>query len=235
VTDVTGVLRLTDLLGATVIANGAEVGRVFDLGVGLESSHPPVEMVEVRVRRGERSRYAIGELARFEPGLVNLGDAEPARGSLGQQLMLRAHVLDAQVVDLVGKRMVRVGDVVLGSEERAPRLVGIEFGPQPLFRRLGLRRLALRRRSQTIDWADVHLASAPGHELHCTMPRARVHSLEPEELAALIAHLPAPRAAEVIRATGAPPEAEPEARIPRHRRRGRRFGRVMRARRHAPS
>lgn len=223
-------LRLTDLLGAPVTAGGVEIGSLSDLGVGADGDHPALDTVDVRRRGSGRAAYPLSSGSRIAAGAVALGDVGPLVPDGRRPLMLRSHVLDAQVIDLAGKRVVRVGDVILGGESAIPRLVAIEFGLRPLLARLGLRRLAERHAARTVDWADVHLVSGPGHALQLDMAGAAIHSLDAAELAAVIAHLPPPRAREAIRATGAPPTAA----RPRTRR-GRRFGRVMRARRRAPS
>jgi len=71
-----------------------------------------------------------------------------------------------------------------------------------LLRRLGLRRLGARRRTQAIAWDALHPASARGHLLALDTPGAAVHRLRGAELAQVAASLPPARAAEVLRAVG---------------------------------
>ena len=119
----------------------------------------------------------------------------------GAGLLLAGHVLDAQLIDLEEKRLVRVGDVLLSEEGDGLRLAGVEFGARPVLRRLGLKAIASRSGSETIDWNDLHFTSTRADTLQLSVPRAAIRHLPPEEI-------------------GARP--------------GRRYGRIMRARRHAP-
>jgi Mg/Co/Ni transporter MgtE len=52
---------------------------------------------------------------------------------------------------------------------------------------------------QIVDWRDLHLTSPRGHAIQLATPGAGVRKLRPAELASLAAHLPAQRAAEVLR------------------------------------
>ncbi|MFN8161123.1 MAG: hypothetical protein U0R52_08820 [Solirubrobacterales bacterium] len=220
-------LRLTKLLGTEALRDGRPAGRLRDLEVGPGERHPSVASVWVKPRRGTPAGFRPAPGLDWEARPFAVG--EPLEGTPGG-LLLREHVLDSQIVDLAGKRLARVGDVLLAGAGEELRLAGVEIGAAPLLRRLGLHRLAERARSEEIDWADIHLASAPGHELQLGMPKAAVHGLGEAELAALVEALPPARAEEVIRSK---PAARAPAR-PAVRRRGRRFGNVMRARRRAP-
>ena len=55
------------------------------------------------------------------------------------------HVLDAQLIDLEEKRLVRVGDVLIEEAGDGLRLAGVEIRARPVLRRLGLAGLARRR------------------------------------------------------------------------------------------
>ncbi len=80
-----------------------------------------------------------------------------------QELLLERHVLDAQIVDLAGKRLTRVGDVELVIDDGALTVRGVEVGLAPLLRRLGLRFLVSRAGSSSIRWTDLRLTSEGAH------------------------------------------------------------------------
>ncbi len=226
-------LRLTALLGVDVRSSrGQPIGSLRDVGVGLHGAHPPVASLVVGGRRGGRTALAWPDGAALRGGALELGtDPEPAPDG-GEVLLLEEHVLDAQVVDLAGKRLVRVGDVILADDGPRPQLAAVEIGAEAVLRRLGLHRLARRAGAEVLDWHDLHLASAPGHGLALRMPKARVHRLDAAELAELLHHLPPARADELLAAVEEHRRPPPPPPRPA---RGRRFGRVMRARRRAPS
>ena len=76
--------------------------------------------------------------------------AMPAEGVTdGELLHLRRDVLDAQIVDISGRRVVRVGDVELAGD-RELTVVAVDAGSASVLRRLGLRRLARRARPDAV-------------------------------------------------------------------------------------
>lgn len=203
--------RLSDVLGTTVIGpRGERVGRVADLAASLAEVNPLVTHLVVRGRW-----YPWSAVEALDP-VVRLRDmtgAEPSRA-----LLLGRHVLDAQVVDLDGKRVRRVGDVELVENDGKLRLVGVDVGTAALVRRLGFRALARRLRSRTVDWQSLHVVARPAHGLQLASPAAAVHRLHEEELAALVEQLPPSLGEEVVAGIGRPVRVRARRRTPRRRR-----------------
>jgi sporulation protein YlmC with PRC-barrel domain len=224
-----GLWRLTDLLGRPVTGrDGRRVGRVADLAIDHAERFPCVTAVAVRHRRrlsvipwravahvgsdGFRVSYEVGDVP-------------------STAVYLRRDLLDAQVVDIAGRRVARVGDITLDQSDSEVRVVAVDVGLGSILRRLGLRRAAERAGGELLSWDSVHFATGRGHELQLASPAAAVHSLQPAELAELVARLQPDRGAEVL-ATVPAERASHARRLARHRRR--RFP-MMRARRRAPS
>ncbi len=198
-------LALTDLIGRPVSdADGRRAGRLADLRVQLEGDAALVS--GLRLRRGRRAsaqELPWETVATFEATGATLRDTDGrARPAAGDALWLARDVLDAQIVDVRGARVVRVGDVELERRGDELAVVAVDVGWAALLRRLGLRRVAARAEADAIAWDDVHLASGRGHALQLATAGARVHRLHRAELATLVAELPAPRAAEVLRTVG---------------------------------
>jgi hypothetical protein len=211
---------LTDLLGAALPGDHAE-GRIDDL-VADVGTGPPV----VRAARcGDRVVPVIVHDGGFE--------ATPGEGS-DEGLWLRRDLLDVQVYDTRGKRAGRVGDVELAFEEASLRVTGVDVGLVPVLRRLKLGRLARRAQPRRVAWDDLHVLSERGHALQLASPWARIQRMSAEELAAVAGVLPAHRSRELFEAVGEE-RGRPAAGLAERTRPRRRFGRILRARRHAPS
>ena len=105
------------------------------------------------------------EIAFVGPAEVRIRSGASARPAIvaEQELLLERHVLDAQIVDLAGKRLTRVGDVELVIDDGALTVRGVEVGLAPLLRRLGLRFLVGRAGSSSIRWTDLRLTSEGAH------------------------------------------------------------------------
>ena len=86
-------------------------------------------------------------------------------------------MLDAQVVDIAGRRLARVGEIELALRGSELRAVAVDVGLAPVARRLGLRRLARRLPSESIGWEGLHFATGRGHHVQLASPAAAVHRL----------------------------------------------------------
>lgn len=173
-------LALSELLGRKVAdARGRPLGRLRDLGVSLAYAMPGVTCVYVGDRRSPwavRSEVDVDGNGRVAPLPAGEGSAE---------LLLARDVLDRQVYDAAGRRLTRVGDVVLDHLGDRLAVVGIDTGAGAILRRLGLGRLARRRVPLVVAWPDLHLLSGPGHELQLRSPTAVVHRLDDTQLVEL--------------------------------------------------
>jgi sporulation protein YlmC with PRC-barrel domain len=161
------VLRLSDFLGERVVdTEGMALGHLMDVVVQLEP-HP--RAVRLRIKRGRGGPADVSwkdvaavdsEGARVRPGTR----AAPPRLA-DHELLLERHVLDAQIVDLTGKCLTRVGDVELLVEDGVLSVAGVEVGAAPLLRRLGLGFLFGRTEGVFIPWAGLRLTSERGRRI----------------------------------------------------------------------
>jgi sporulation protein YlmC with PRC-barrel domain len=208
-------VHLSDLLGRPVRGpTGTQLGRVADVAVSLAEPHPRAIALLVR-HHGDTARAAWGAVASLGPEAVVLHVAPGPDRAARDELLLARDVLDAQIVDVAGRRVRRVADVELAGHGGELRVLAVDTSLAGVLRRLGLRRLTARRPAAEVDWADVHLASGPGHALQLASPAAAVHRLSARELAAVAAHLSAAREQQLLHRVAKGPVPAP----PRHRRR----------------
>ncbi len=223
-------LLLTDVLGRRALDSGRrELGRVTDLAVDHADRFPRVTAVAIRHRRRVSLEpwHAVVSVGPDALVLDPVGGERPA-----SDVYLARDLLDAQVVDIAGRRLARVGDIELALHGTELRAVAVDVGLGAVVRRLGLPRAGRRLGTEMVRWDELHFASGRGHELQLASPAAAVHALDPTELAELLSQLHPERGAEVLAAV--PVERASRVRqLPRRPPR-RRFP-VMRARRRAPS
>jgi CBS domain-containing protein len=196
-------LSLTDYLGQAVFdREDLRIGAVADLAARLGSPTPAVTTLVVRRERGRQTAVPWRAVTGFERSGVTLAcaaaelsaRAEPA----SDELRLMRDVVDTQIVDVSGRRFLRVADVQLERRDHELVVAGVDVGTASLLRRLGLRRLARRLTARSVPWRDVYPASPAAHALQLRVDRERVERLGPAGLAQVVGVLPPARGAEVL-------------------------------------
>lgn len=196
-------LFLTSIVDQPVEGKSGElIGRLEDLIVRIgDDRYPPISGLVVR--DGRRRFFVPASRLRGLNGSARLAsstvDLQPFARRAGE-VLLRRDVLDHQLIDITGRRIVRVNDVQLTRIDSGYRVVGVDISPQALLRRLGPRALAGRIVGrQIIDWTDVqYLASTAPVQLKVSYDR--LAELNPVDLARIVDALSYRESAEIVAA-----------------------------------
>ena len=153
-------LYLSQLLGRPVLDSRDEkIASIKDVLVKYGSEeHPPVIGVVARFRRRDFfvPRYNIAEIGvhgvRMSSAKLDLTPFERRDG----EVLLGKDVLDNQLIDVDGKRVVRVNDVQLLDTGGVWRVIGADVSLQGFVRRLMPKGFyGSDRPVEVLDWADV--------------------------------------------------------------------------------
>lgn len=196
-------LFLTSITDRPVEGKSGEViGQLDDLIVRMgDDRYPPI--AGLVVRDGRRRFFVPGHRLQSLNGVARLAsstvDLQPFTRRSGE-VLLRRDVLDHQLIDITGRRIVRVNDVQLTPVEGIYRVIGVDISARALLRRLGPRTLAGRIVGrQIIDWQDVqYLASAAPVQLKVSYDR--LADLNPVDLARIVDALSFRESAEIVAA-----------------------------------
>jgi CBS-domain-containing membrane protein len=190
-------VSLAGLLGRPVRHGGGEViGKVVDLVVRWDTDEPYPPLSGVVVKVGARRAFVLASaVASVSPREVALATARLSlRDFVAREgeTALAAQVLDHQLVDIDGARVVRAADLYLATVGGEVRLVGVDVGFESLLRRLGPARWRTRPNPDAvIDWASVHSFGPGEGEGGARLDRHRgeLNTLRPAELADLLEDL----------------------------------------------
>lgn len=196
-------LALTDYLGQPVFDRvDARLGPIVDLAARLGGPAPRVTGLLVRVGRRRAAAVPWEDVVDFERSGVTLrraaGELDLGAELHPDELRLMRDVVDTQIVDVSGRRFVRVADVELERRDGELVVAGVDVGAASLLRRLGLRRLARRLRGRSLAWSDLYAASPAAHAIQLRVDRERVARLGPAGLAQVVGFLPPARGAELL-------------------------------------
>jgi magnesium transporter len=180
-------------------ASGQRVGKITDLVA--ERAEPYPMIIGMMVRTKGRKMYLPWErIVQIEPQLT-LSEKEliDLKTSLPEKdiILLRQEVMDKQIVDTFGAKVVRVNDLHFLRVDSRLRLVHVDVGFRGLMRRVGWEKLmdqALRwffsyvLPNQFISWKYVQLLSG-SDLLHLSVSQKKLSHLHPADLADIIEDL----------------------------------------------
>jgi magnesium transporter len=179
--------------------SGEPLGTIADLIVAIGDRYPPVTCL---VARTDRRNIFLPwhNVGTFDEGGAQLRVRTIDIGKFQQrqdEILLKADLLDKQIVDIEGRKVIRVNDVSLDDIEGRLRVVAVDVGAAGLFRRLGLegpfRSIARNVRAAVperyIDWEDVDPLDSTIASVRLRVPHAKLAELHPADLAAIIEEL----------------------------------------------
>jgi magnesium transporter len=180
-------------------ASGQRVGKIADLVAERAEPYPMIIGMMVRTR-GKKMYLPWERIVQIEPQLT-LPGKEPIdlKTSLPEKdiILLREEVMDKQIVDTFGAKVVRVNDLHFLRVDSRLRLVHVDVGFRGLMRRVGWEKLvdqALRwffsyvLPNQFISWKYVQLLSG-SDLLHLSVSQKKLSHLHPADLADIIEDL----------------------------------------------
>src|SRR6267143_276999 len=183
-------LYLSQVLGRPILdLDGERVATIKDVIVRLgEDDHPPVTGFVARYRRRNffLPRFSVsgfnGSGVRLNSDILDL---RPFLRRESEVLLAR-DVLDKQLIDVDGKRVVRVNDVQIIEAGGQWRGTGADVSLQGLWRRLappGF--VGTRKPVEVLDWADVGYLATDAATVQLKSSSDKLARLHPVEIARL--------------------------------------------------
>jgi len=197
-------ITLTELLGLPVVdTSGVRRGRVRELAMVPHDDTLHVASMIVRTKAGDRL-IPFTALAEIN-GEVKTTSAEntwqPAGDGEGLFLLER-DLLDQQIIDVHGRKVVRVNDVDLYREKMqghvSLKVASVDVGPRGAIRRLlkgivpmsALRRLLQKIPERPIPWEFVDLIETdPARRVKLKISHERLAKLHPADIADIVEEL----------------------------------------------
>jgi magnesium transporter len=205
--------------------NGNEVGTLKDLAVVPQGQFPAVQWAILATGDGEQV-VKWADMAQ-EIGHLRLRGRREGMQTVTlppEALRLSRDLLDKQIVDTHGAKVVRVNDLQLSEVDGQLRLVGADVGLRGLLRRVGAESLAERVLGLAgrklprgiIPWHLVEPLDTPDAKVRVTVPRTKLALLHPADIADIVEEMAADERRQVFEqldiatAAEALSEVEPE-------------------------
>lgn len=175
--------------------SGDEVARLADVAIVPSGQFPAVQWAILRTRTGEHA-VRWSDLSR-EVGHYRVRstlDQLVKAGLPDEALRLGRDLMDKQIVDTHGAKVVRVNDLQLEETAGQLRLVGADVGLRGLLRRVGAERVAeglaravgQRLPRGTIPWHLVQPLDTGDAKVRLTVPHAKLALMHPADIADIV-------------------------------------------------
>ena len=205
-------LALSELLGATVFdADGVMSGRVREVALAPQDDASRVAALIVSTPHGDRvlTPKLLKDLESSHIRATTKSEDWLPLGSSEGYLLLERDLLDQQIIDVHGRKVVRVNDVEffieLSNGHSALKVHEVEVGPRGAVRRLlkgivprrAVSALSLRLSAKAIPWEFVDLIETdPSRRVKLKIDHDRLSRMHPADIADILEELaPAQREA----------------------------------------
>ena len=195
-------IYLSSVIGRTVInSNGDQIGILRDLIMVPGEVFPEVSHIVIKSRKGTKT-LPWSEVTLFTHVVISTGSIKPLRLTtyLPEEgdILVKRDLLDKQIVDVNGAKVVRVNDIKLGKLNQKLCIFSVDIGFRGLLRRLGYERLgerfarAIKRDipQSEISWEYVQPLEANSSKLALNIARNQMNEMHPADLADIIESIP---------------------------------------------
>jgi CBS domain-containing protein len=202
------ILHLSSVVGGPLRdSDGERLGKVNDIIVRLGGvGYPPITGFLVTVA-GRTSYLGVERVSDLGPHGVVLRKAKLDLRRFerrSEEVLLKRDVLDRQLINLEGARLVRANEIELADLSGAWRVVGVDTGPRGGIRRLLPKPLGERiATGEFLDWASVEPFVGHVPTLRLRIPHPRLARLHPAQIADLVEAASRRQGEEIIQAVGA--------------------------------
>lgn len=182
---------LSRILGNRVYSPDMKViGRLSDLGVINELKSPHVTTAKVKTRNGIKDYNFKNFSITKQNGQYVLVCNKIEEYTSTNTMFLRKHILDQQIIDVNGRKVVRVNDVSLSSLEKGAYVVAVDIGIDGLLRRIGiakpLKMIGLKFSAKLMLWNDVEAIITSNENIVLSKTYDSLSILHPSDLADII-------------------------------------------------
>ena len=192
---------ISEMLGKTVSDfDGEKIGTLEDiLAVTLAKySHPLIKGIIVKTANG-RLNVPIEEVAVLIAPAIPLKKHEKDLRKIvidGADLLLVRDILDKQIIDTNGIRIVRVNDLEIKKVGEQYFVVNVDIGGMGLMRRLGFARqvqkinskLKTGNKASIISWDVIELISK-NESMRLKVPSDKLKDLHPADIAEIVSDM----------------------------------------------
>jgi len=179
-------IYLSQLLNKNIYFNKKIFGKIIDAAV--YENYPTPSLSKIAIKKDSKKMTISPEAINFSHKYPFLKSGHaPLLPFDEKDFYLKEDLLDKQVIDIDGKRLVRVNDIILESNGEL-KVVGIDIGFAGILRRLGLSNVT-KLQSKILPWQMIEAFDYETGNIKIKLTQSKLSSLHPAELADILEDL----------------------------------------------
>lgn len=200
---------LSEILKKDVVDQfGRKVGVLWDLSIIPGTEYPRVTRLILRKGR-QFLEVPVKYLQLFNRFVltVDLSEASPGAYTFQEtDILIKKHILDKQIVDVNGAKVVRVNDLKLGKTDDTVGVIGIDVGPNGILRRIDGGKLIQKALSafnkpikeNIIGWHFLQTMDPQLRHLTLNVAKRQLGDLHPSDLAQILSDMAPEEGTEIL-------------------------------------
>lgn len=173
---------LSQLVKKPVFVHDAKFATLIDFGLPAQLQSPEVSTLLLKNKSG---KFAVPiTQAKYKEGKISLTKNYTSIPYNPDDFYLVEDLLDKQVIDVTGKRMVRVNDVLL-KENGGLKVTSIDVSFAGILRRLGMSNFNPLK-TVTLPWSAVEAFDYETGDIRIKLGKSNLNLLHPAELADIL-------------------------------------------------
>lgn len=179
-------IYFSQLLNKKIYFNKKVFGKIIDAAVF--ENYPMPSLSKIAIKKDNKKLTITPEAINFSHRFPVLKSSHaPLLPYDEKDFYLKEDLLDKQVIDINGKRLVRVNDIILESNGEL-KVIGIDIGLSGILRRLGLSRLA-KLKDRVLPWQMIEAFDYETGNIKIKLTQNKLNSLHPAEIADILEEL----------------------------------------------
>lgn len=187
-----GEFFLSQVLGKAIIdKEGKVIGRLRDMATCWGNIYPKV--TGIKYAKHVQKHIDIEEIEQWDQNGLKLKSTLAScqlRSLQDDEIYISKWLLDKQIIDLKGSKVVRVNDIKLAwidcGQYRDIVLLAVDIGLRGLMRRIGMEFLAGRRAPHLVGWQYIKPLETRTANLRLKLEQSQIKDLHPADLADII-------------------------------------------------
>jgi len=175
--------------------DGEFIGKLWDVYVTTQEGFPRIIGYQIK-KDGEVINCEFKNINFYEENEKGIIKVQGGREIILQKYsyLLSKHLLDRQIVDINGKKLVRVNDLRIAEIAGEYRVIAVDSGVMSLGRRLGAEKLVeyffklakKKPEDALIIWDNVESLEMVNNNLKLSVPYKKLSKLHPADLADIL-------------------------------------------------